>query len=153
MHEKRNFLMGKDIKRTTLGKKLLKLRTDQGLTQGQVAEKLKMKQNTYGRYERGTTPKKEMLINLAKLFGVSIDYLLSEEDENLKDIEYVQTEMRGTVLKFLASNKDVYNIVEDDLGKLSETEILMIKNFRELSDEDKLFIIRYFKSKNENGEN
>lgn len=145
--------MGKDIYRTTLGKKLLKLRTEQGLTQEQVAEKLGLKQNTYGRYECENTPKKETLIKIAKLFGVSIDYLLAEEDENLKDIEYVQSEIRSTVLKLSAGNADIYSVVDNDLGKLSETEIMMIKNFRELSDEDRLFIIRFFKSKNENGEN
>lgn len=143
--------MAKDINRTALGKKLLKLRTEHGLTQKQVAEKIGMKQNTYGRYERGNTPKKPALIKIAKLYDVSIDYLLAEEDENLRDIEYVQTDMRSTVLKLSASNSEPYMVVDEDIGKLSETEIMVVKNFRELSEEDKLFIVRYFKSKNENG--
>lgn len=53
------------------------LREQNHLTQTQLAQKLHMAQNTYSQYEMGkiewTAP---LLIQLAQLYGVSVDYLL-----------------------------------------------------------------------------
>ena len=53
------------------------LREQNHLTQTQLAQKLHMAQNTSSQYETGkiewTAP---LLIQLAQLFGVSVDYLL-----------------------------------------------------------------------------
>ena len=53
------------------------LREQNHLTQTQLAQKLHMAQNTYSQYETGkiewTAP---LLIQLAHLYGVSVDYLL-----------------------------------------------------------------------------
>ena len=53
------------------------LREQNHLTQTQLAQKLQMAQNTYSQYETGkiewTAP---LLIQLAQLYGVSVDYLL-----------------------------------------------------------------------------
>jgi len=53
------------------------LREQNHLTQTQLAQKLHMAQNTYSQYETGkiewTAP---LLIQLAQLYGVSVDYLL-----------------------------------------------------------------------------
>lgn len=53
------------------------LREQNHLTQTQLAQKLHMAQNTYSQYETGkiewTAP---LLIQLANIYGVSVDYLL-----------------------------------------------------------------------------
>ena len=51
------------------------------LTQRQVAERLKISQPSYIRYEKGKSePTLENLVKLADLFDVSVDYLLGRID-------------------------------------------------------------------------
>ena len=57
------------------------LREDNDLTQKQVADYLRIKQNTYSQYETGTRQiPVEILIALAALYKTSIDYLLEITD-------------------------------------------------------------------------
>lgn len=58
------------------------LREDHDLTQQYVADYLGMKQPQYFRYEKGTRDiPSDVLIALAKLYGVSTDYILGLTDE------------------------------------------------------------------------
>ena len=58
------------------------LREDHDLTQQYVADYLGMKQPQYFRYEKGTRDiPSDVLIALAKLYGVSTDYILGLKDE------------------------------------------------------------------------
>jgi len=58
------------------------LRIDRGLTQAQVAEVLHVSQNTYSQYEIGTTRYPlDVVVTLAELYGVSVDYLVGLTDE------------------------------------------------------------------------
>lgn len=53
------------------------LRVDRNLTQTQIAELLKIKQNTYSQYEIGVLNYPiEVLIQLALFYETSVDYLL-----------------------------------------------------------------------------
>lgn len=65
-----------------LFKRLYELRTDHDMTQKQVADYLVCNRQVYARYENG---KREipvsMLIQLAKLYGVSTDYILGLKNE------------------------------------------------------------------------
>ena len=55
------------------------LREDRDWTQADVANKLNMTQTGYSKYERGERDvPTEILIQLADLYGVSIDYLLGQ---------------------------------------------------------------------------
>ena len=57
------------------------LREDNDLTQKQVAEYLKIKQNTYSQYETGNRQIPiDVLVALATLYQTSIDYLLGITD-------------------------------------------------------------------------
>ena len=61
-------------------KRLYELRTDNDLTQQQVADYLLCNRQVYARYERGLREiPVSMLIKLAKLYKVSTDYLLELE--------------------------------------------------------------------------
>lgn len=66
--------------------KLKELRKQHHLTQQQVADILFCHRDVYGRYETG---KREIpvscVIVLARYYGVSLDYLLSESDERQND--------------------------------------------------------------------
>lgn len=62
-------------------KRIRNLREDNDLRQWQLAEYLKVTQVAYSRYELGQRIiPPEMLIKLARFYGVSVDYLVGETD-------------------------------------------------------------------------
>ena len=61
--------------------RLKELRLENNYTQVKMAEKLGIRQQSYVRYEKGTgEPSLESLVAIAKIFNVSIDYLLGVTD-------------------------------------------------------------------------
>lgn len=65
-----------------LSEKLYKLRKESGLSQEQLAEQLKVSRQAISKWESGNAvPESEKLISISKYFGVSLDYLLKDEDE------------------------------------------------------------------------
>ena len=61
--------------------RIRELREDQDLKQDNVAEKLGVKQTTYSKYELGKiNVPVEMMMKLADLYGVSLDYLTGRTD-------------------------------------------------------------------------
>lgn len=63
-------------------KRLYDLRTDNDLTQEQVADYLTCNRQVYARYERGLREiPVSMVIKLAKFYNVSTDYILGLTDE------------------------------------------------------------------------
>lgn len=64
----------------TCGEKLLYLRRRAGLTQKKVAEKLHLERSCYTYYELGrSNPSYRSLLQLSRLYGVSVEYLIDEE--------------------------------------------------------------------------
>ena len=62
-------------------KKILELRTQYGYTQIYVANQLGIKQSSYQKYEtEKARPEYENLVKLARLYDVSVDYLLDNQD-------------------------------------------------------------------------
>jgi len=60
-----------------LGKRINELRSNAGLTQEQLAEKLEISRQAVTKWENGDSiPDVEKLVELSSLFGVSIDYLV-----------------------------------------------------------------------------
>lgn len=67
-----------------IGDRLSELRKDRGMSQQELADKLKLTKYTISSYEREKTmPSDEIKIELAKIFDVSIDYLLGLINEPL----------------------------------------------------------------------
>ena len=59
--------------------KLKKLRHDRDWSQGQVAKKLGINTQRVSKYERGViTPPSDMMVKIASVYDVSLDYLLRE---------------------------------------------------------------------------
>lgn len=67
----------------TFGERLKQLRIKTNITQKQMAQKLKITERAYQRYEGDTsTPHYHTLITLADYFDVSLDYLVGRSDNS-----------------------------------------------------------------------
>ena len=66
----------------TLAKRLKQCRKESGFTQNQVAIYCDITEKTYQNYELMTRePKLEILLKIADLFDVSLDYLVGRTDQ------------------------------------------------------------------------
>lgn len=66
-----------------LSEKLYKLRKNSGLSQEQLAEQLNVSRQAISKWESGTAfSESEKLITISNYFGVSVDYLLKDDEEN-----------------------------------------------------------------------
>ena len=69
-------------------KKLKQLRQDRGLSQGQLAKKIGADLQRVSKYERGVNcPTAEMVVRIANVFDVSLDYLLRGKMEGTSRIK------------------------------------------------------------------
>lgn len=67
--------------------RLKKLRTDKHLTQAQVAKRVGVTASMVSSYETDIRlPSYDVMISLADLFGVTVDYLLGREEKRFLDI-------------------------------------------------------------------
>ena len=61
-----------------LGARIATLRRAAGLSQGELARRLQVSVSAIGMYEQGRRePSAEILVSLSRVFGVSVDYLLT----------------------------------------------------------------------------
>ena len=66
----------------TLGQKIKKLRNDKGLTQKDLADQVHVTFQTVSKWEKDENePDVSTLREIAKLFGVTVDYLINEDEE------------------------------------------------------------------------
>jgi len=87
--------------------KLKKLRHDRGWSQGQLAKKLGINAQRVSKYERGViTPPSDMMVQIASVYDVSLDYLLREASNTA-----VSKIRNKTVLKRI---EEIENLSEDD---------------------------------------
>lgn len=71
---------------SVFAEQLKTLRKINGLTQKELAEKLKIKQNSYSDWENGKSePNIEMLVRIADYFDVSLDYLMGGKMKNITE--------------------------------------------------------------------
>ncbi|MFV8044920.1 helix-turn-helix domain-containing protein [Streptococcus pluranimalium] len=72
------------MKNKVFGRRLRELRTERGWTQSFTANLFGVKQGGYTNWENGTRePKIETLIEIAKIFDVTTDYLLGVTNKNI----------------------------------------------------------------------
>ncbi len=69
--------MNKEESKNRLGEILKRLRISSGFTQNRVADYLHIDRSTYTKYEHGREPELDSLIALAKLYGLTVDELIS----------------------------------------------------------------------------
>lgn len=64
-----------------LSKQITNLRKKQGMSQSQLAKELNVSPSTIGMYEQGRrVPELKILLAMAKLFNVSLDYLVTGKE-------------------------------------------------------------------------
>jgi transcriptional regulator with XRE-family HTH domain len=69
----------------TFGKKLLKVRMKQNLSQTELAEKIGVSERSIYNYEQaGVLPRRPILIKLAEVLNVSMSYLLDDEETDTR---------------------------------------------------------------------
>lgn len=74
--------------------RLKTLRKQVKLTQAQIAEKLNISQQAYASWERGVKkPTQDNLVKIAQILNVSVDYLVGNSDEHLKEDELDNVEL------------------------------------------------------------
>ena len=72
----------------TLGEKIYKLRTEQNLSQGDLAEKLEVSRQSVSKWENGVaTPDLDKIIKLSEVFGITIDELVKNEEVSASAFE------------------------------------------------------------------
>lgn len=116
--------MGRNKKKedTLFGIRLRELRKAGRLTQQAVADYLQIHRTTYTKYETDhVTPDQQGLMQLAALFGVTVDYLLGRETETISpQVAETRTDSTG----------------------LSLQEKALLQMFRQLSDEEKKSVVQ-----------
>lgn len=81
----------------TTSEKLYALRKKSGLSQEQLAERLGVSRQAISKWESGqSSPEREKLISISNCFGVSLDYLLKDSDEQQSTLEEHQAERPST---------------------------------------------------------
>ncbi|MBR7181228.1 MAG: helix-turn-helix transcriptional regulator [Clostridia bacterium] len=85
------------------------LREDRDLRQLDVAQAIGIDQRSLSNYETGkTSPDGEVIVRLARFFGVTCDYLLGVSDANLGDTQAIVQELEdikhrlGEIQKYLS---------------------------------------------------
>lgn len=75
------------------GEKLRRLRTEAGITQTELARRLNITKSVVSYYElQERTPSPDILIQLAKIFHVTTDYLLGIEHNKMIDVSDLNEE-------------------------------------------------------------
>ncbi len=97
---------------SNIGEVLKKLRKNAHMTQQELADALWISKSTVSCYEQDTRfPSSEMLIKIANVFHVSVDYLLGREEKqrilDITDLKDEDVEFLCTTISFLkAKNRD-----------------------------------------------
>ncbi|MZP31217.1 helix-turn-helix domain-containing protein [Heliobacterium undosum] len=128
---------------TVFGNRLSELRAKLGWSQQRVCDELEkrypgvsLKRNSYSQYEtKGNEPEYSMLVKLADLFGVSVDYLLGRTD-TLSPIQYIESSL---------SDAPELSVFFHELKQRDDLQLLF-KQVRPMSPEDIKKIIRVIKA-------
>ena len=92
--------------------RLRELRNKSGLTQNEIANKLGVSGQTILNWENGIyEPKINQLIQLAELFGVTVDYLIERKADG-KSIDAICKELERI------PKEDIISFIKDELKKL-----------------------------------
>lgn len=107
-----------------LAKRLKEQRVKSGLKQTQLAQKLNLRSSAISKYEKGLTqPGIETLITLAKIFGVSLDYLVGASDiENPYSIEQLTPAEANLVARYRKLNYENRIRIDERMMILSEKQ-------------------------------
>lgn len=95
-----------DIK-SIVAKNITELRLLNNMTQMELAEKLNYSDKTISKWERGeSSPDIAVLVEMANIFGVTLDYLVRTEniDEAVKENKQKQTKYNRRVISYISES-------------------------------------------------
>jgi len=73
------------------GEKLTKLRKQKGLSQEELGYELNVTRQTISKWELGqTTPEMEKLVEMSRVFGVTVDELTSQEETSNNETQKIE---------------------------------------------------------------
>ena len=112
---------------TLFSERLRELRRQCHLTQQAVADRLQIHRTAYTKYETGVvTPDQQGLLDLAKLFEVSVDYLLGNSM-----VRYEVSEKKGALMDLTLQEQLLVQMYRQLDGKEKESLLQQIqKGFR-----------------------
>lgn len=136
-------------------KRIANLRIDNDLTQIKLAEKLNIKANTYSKWEKGINNMPvDYLIKLARIYDVSIDYILGLTDNKThSSLNYITSIELPEKLKQLRNNLELsqekfsskigisqrtYSYMECGMRKIDIVDIYMITSSTGVSADELL---------------
>lgn len=92
-----------------IGERLKTLRTENGLTQKQVSERVGVAVSAISSYESGVRlPSYGVLIKLSKLYHVTTDFLLGAEKRIMLDISDLSENDRVAIINIMTALRDKY---------------------------------------------
>lgn len=109
---------------------------DSEYTQKQLSEKLRINQDTMTNYVKGTIPRADILYNICEHINVSVNYLLTGENENSNSdkVTYVPaSQLKGSLRQAITEGETHKNITLE----LTERERNLVLAFRQFDDFDK----------------
>ena len=101
--------------------RLKSIRDDKGITQKHLAEVLNITISTISHYENGTRePSIEILIQMAEVLNVSVDYLVGSTDVNI-----LPEEMNKPYCKKISTGEILHRALQLDSNRRLELEHLL----------------------------
>lgn len=128
------------------GERLINLRKQRGMSQEELAEKLNMTRQTISKWELGvSTPDMESLKNISNLFGISVDELISNnENTNTNNTANNNPEYVGLNSNYVP-NSESYVKEDKSSKKIANAYIIVIIVIIALTFGMTIFgMIRYF---------
>lgn len=117
----------------TFGEKLQLLRKRQGLSQEKLAEQLDVSRQAVSKWELGESlPDTENVVQLGKLFDVSIDYLLKDEILREDGIPAAQNNTAGSQRKFRSNMQLVIGILCTAIGCIGNIALMVLSTMIEV---------------------
>ena len=106
---------------TTTSLRLRRLRTERNLSQQDVANCLGITRTAYNKYENGVIQPTRAAVKLAKLFGVTTDFILATDSPDIH-LKPPDAHTEKQVKKYLALSEDSRYIVDALVDKLYQRE-------------------------------
>ena len=131
-----------------IAEKLIELRKAKGFNLKEAAEAIGIEYQNYRKYETTSSPKIDTLIKIADFYGVTTDYLVGRKNKKSnKDIKITYSEKEKDDSFIIHQSQPKIKVVDYEVGELSDLEIMVIRKFRKISNEDKNDVAQYLDSK------
>lgn len=109
----------------TFGEKLLKLRSNAGFSQDKLAEMLEVSRQSVSKWERDEAmPDTDKIVLISKIFSVSTDSLLKDEDEIKTAGEGTDGAVKEETAQMISDAVSAKNGVEDDTKRFERGSLM-----------------------------